>query len=286
MVERGERRLLLLIAITMVGASCLGQTSATQPASSGSHTGVASAGAPAAVFEAATVKRNKSGKSGSDSNFTNGRFVATNVTLKNVMQYEAYGLPEARIVGGPKWLDSERFDIEAKMDASTAAWLKGLSRDERRLQRQAMFQQLLADRFKLVTHWETRELPIYALVVAKGGAKLGAWKESEGGPSISVNDSEFTAHGVTMADLAGAWTQELSRELGRVVVDRSGIDGRYDVAVTWTPDSGSAADEDGAADSGASIFTEIQEQLGLKLESAKGPVQVLVVDGVEMATGN
>ena len=273
MVERVERRLLLLIAMGLVGVSCMGQTSLTQPVS-------ASVAVPATVFEAATVKRNRSGSSSSDSNFTNERFVATNVTLKNVMQYEAYGLPEARIVG-PKWLDSERFDIEAKMDASTAARLKGLSHDQRRLQRQETFQQLLADRFKLVTHWETRELPIYALVVAKGGPKLGAWKESEG-TGTSVNNNQFAAHGVTMADLATAWTQELSRELGRVVVDRSGIEGKYDVALMWTPDS----DVGEGGDAGVSIFTAIQEQVGLKLESAKGPVEVLVVDPVEMPSEN
>jgi uncharacterized protein (TIGR03435 family) len=239
-----------------------------------------------------TVKRNKSGGSGSHSNFVNGRFTGSNILLKNLMQYQAYGIPEPRILGGPKWLSSERFDIEAKTDSSVADQLRTLGRDRRRLQTQAMFQQLLADRFKLIVHWETRNLPVYALVVTGNAPGLHALKQSDASPTrISTSTGQFTAEGVTMAEMAQALTQELSSELSRVVVDRTGLAGRYDVTLKWTPDTGSAPVNSGtegaqAPDSGPSIFTAIREQLGLRLESTKGPVQVLLIDHVEMPSEN
>jgi len=137
------------------------QSVATQPAVPQPRTPPTAA---PASFEVSTVKLNKSGSGSSGSNFTNGRFTATNIQLKNLMEYSAYGIAQPRILGGPKWLDSERFDIEAKMESAAAARLKALSRDQRRAEMQAMFQNLLADRFKLAVHWEMRELPVYALV--------------------------------------------------------------------------------------------------------------------------
>jgi uncharacterized protein (TIGR03435 family) len=246
----------------------------------------------APAFEVTTVKLNKSGGSGSGSNMNNGRFTATNILLKNLMQYQAYGIPEPRILGGPKWLDSVRFDIEAKTDSSVTEQLKTLSHEQRRLQTQGMFQQLLADRFKLAIHWETRDLPVYALVVAKNGPSLHVTKEPDGASGTSTGTGQFTAKGVTLAEVARALTQELSRELGRVVIDKTGIVGRYDVALKWTPETGTASMNGGteaaapSPDSGPSIFTAIQEQLGLKLESARGPVQVLIIDHVEMPSEN
>ena len=208
------------------------------------------------------------------------------------MQYRAYGIPERRILGGPKWLQSERFDIEAKTDNSVADQLRTLSHDQRRIQTQAMFQQFLADRFKLTVHWETREFPVYALVVGKKGLNLHSSAKADGGTDITAGDDQFTAQGVTLAALAQALTQDMSQELGRIVIDKTGITGRYDVALKWTPDTGATpinSRTEGTmppADSGPSIFTAIQEQLGLKLESTKGPVQVLVIDHVEMPSEN
>src|ERR1700743_147919 len=192
------------------------------------------------AFEVTTVKLNKSGNPGSGSTFNKGHFTATNVLLKNLMQYQAYGVPEPRILGGPPWINSQRFDIEAKTDSSLAEQLRSLDRDQRKLQMQRMFQQLLADRFKLATHWETRDLPVYALVVAKNGPSLHASKDSEGDSSTSTSTGQFTAKGVTLAELARALTQELSHELGRVVIDKTGVEGKYDVALKWTPDNGEA----------------------------------------------
>ena len=284
MIERAGRKpgfigTLLLIAAASSPIRSFGQTSAQPPA------------AASPVFDVTTVKLNKSGASGSHSSFDNGRFSASNILLKNLIEYQAYGIPEPRILGGPKWLNLERFDIEAKTDSSIADRLRTLGRDQRRLLTQAMFQQFLADRFKLTVHWETRELPVYALVVAKNGPSLHESKESDGNSGTSAGNGQFTARNVTMAEIAKTLTQELSRELGRVVIDKTGIAGRYDVALKWTPDTDTASTNNGTdasapPDSGPSIFTAIQEQLGLKLESTKGLVQVLVIDHLEMPSEN
>jgi uncharacterized protein (TIGR03435 family) len=243
----------------------------------------------APVFEVSTVKVNRSGDSGSESSFSNGRFTATNVTLKNLMEYSAFGLPGARIVGGPKWIDSERFDIEAKVDSAAAAAIEKLSREQGRIASHAMFQRLLTDRFKLTTHWETREMPVYALVVAKNGPRLQKAARPDAGADTSASTGRLTANEITMDGLARTLTQEMADELGRVVVDRTGIQGKYDVKLRWTPatESGSGSADNGTApDTGPSLFTAIQEQLGLKLESSKGPVEVLIVDHAEEPSGN
>jgi uncharacterized protein (TIGR03435 family) len=265
MQPRMRRGLLLAVALLNVASSAQTPTAA----------------APAA-FEVSTVKPNKSGNSGSNSSLQNGRFLASNVTLKNLLEYSAYRIPESRILGGPKWLSSERFDIEAKTDSATADRLRSLDREQRRIQTQAMFQQLLAERFKLAAHWETREQPVYAMVPAKKGPHLNPTKEQGGHSGTHSNNGELTAQGITMAQLADTLTQELQRELGRVVIDKTGIQGIYDCALKWNPDTGAAPTNDGSGDSGPSIFTAIQEQLGLKLESSKGQVQVLVVDRAEL----
>jgi uncharacterized protein (TIGR03435 family) len=242
--------------------------------------------AGSATFEVSTVKVNRSGVSGSHSSFRNGLFTATNVSLKNVMEYSAFGILEARIAGGPKWLESERFDIEAKLDAQAAGQLEKLDREQRGAETHLLFQQLLANRFGLAFHWETREMPVYALVVARKGPLLQEAKPNEG-TGTSSSWGELTATGVTMDDLVRALTQELSPELGRVVINRTGIQGRYDLALRWTPQNDvSKADNGAEADGAASIFTAIQEQLGLKLESARCPVQVLVIDSLEMPEEN
>jgi uncharacterized protein (TIGR03435 family) len=293
MIGRPVLKVLLMgkmvpIVAASLAVTLFAQTSAPQPAASAPAPVTAVAAPP--VFEVSTVKENKSGSSGSSSNSRDGRFTATNVSLKSLLQYQAYGVPESRIFGGPKWISLERFDIEAKTDSATTDRLRALDRDQRRVHTRAMFQQLLAERFKLAVHWETRELPVYAMVVAKEGPRLDPTKEPDGHSGTSSNDGELTARGVTLTQMADVLTQELSSELGRVVIDRTGIQGRYDCALKWRRDTGRMSDAtDGSAastDSSPSIFTAIQEQLGLKLESTKGPVQVLVIDRVEMPSEN
>jgi uncharacterized protein (TIGR03435 family) len=263
------RRFLLPIVAMQLAVAAFAQTAATP--------------APL-VFEVSTVKENTTGGGGSRSNFNDGRYVATNILLKNLMQYSAFDLPEARILGGPKWLGSQRFDIEAKLDGDSFNRMQKMNRDERNMARKVLFQQLLIDRFKLKFHWETRELPIYALVAAKNGPMLEKTKEPGDGASTSASDGKITAKNVSLAEIARTLTQELSRELGRVVVDKTGIAGKYDIAIKWTPDNGDTSAS--SADNGPSIFTAMEEQLGLRLESSKGPVQVLVIDQLEMPSDN
>ena len=287
---------LLLIGAASLAVTSFAQTSAPPPLPPSQPPASTSAAAAPPVFEVAAIKENKSGSVSSHSDTKDGRFTATNVSLRSLMQYEAYGIPGSRILGGPKWLDSTRFDIEAKMDDSVADHLRTLARSQRELETQAMFQQLLADRFKLAVHWETRELPIYALVVAKKGPKLQPTKDFTGSPGTSSNGSQsgsqFNATGVTLPQLAEALTRVLFRELGRDIIDKTGVEGRYDLTLKWAPDTGASSlpratgGEASSADLGPSIFTAIQEQLGLKLEPTKGPVQVLVIDHAEMPSEN
>ena len=242
------------------------------------------------AFEVASIKPNKSGSGSSDSGFDNGRFAATNIQLKTLLQYDAYGIPGPQILEAPDWLTSERFDIEAKVDDSTLIQMGKLSRDQRNLLKQQMIQQLLADRFKLRVHWETRELPVYALVVAKSGPKFQASKDTNGDTGISSGNGRYTAQGVTMAKFTQSLTQVLARELGRVVIDKTGIEGKYDLALTWAPEENSTASgntsNENFALSGSSIFMALQEQLGLRLESTRSKVDVLVIDHIERPSEN
>lgn len=242
------------------------------------------------AFEVASIKPNKFGSGSSHSGFDDGRFTATNIQIKTLLQYDAYEIPGPQILGGPGWLGSERFDIEAKVDDTVVNQMKALDREQRNLLKQQMVQQLLADRFKLVVHRETKELPAYALVVAKSGPKLTASKDTGGSTGTSSNNGKLTATGVTMAKLAQTLTQILARELGRVVIDKTGIDGKYDLALTWTPDDRSASmvntSKEASDPPGPSIYTALQEQLGLKLELTKAPVETLVIDHVEEPTEN
>jgi uncharacterized protein (TIGR03435 family) len=215
----------------------------------------------------------------------NGRFTTINVDLKSIIQW-AYDLPESRIVGDPSWLGSARWNIEAKSDNALETQ-KDSDPAAAREQKRRMVQALLAERFHLAMHKETRELPIYELVVAKGGAKFLDTKAEGSKFDRWSGRIELQGGDNTVAVLA----EQLAETLGRVVVDKTGITGRYKIALTWTPDdrasapsSTSTSTADG--ESGPSIFTALEEQLGLKLTSAKGPVEVLVVDSAATPSEN
>jgi uncharacterized protein (TIGR03435 family) len=212
---------------------------------------------------------------------SSGRFTTINVDLKTIIQW-AYDLPQSRIVGGPSWLGSARWDIEAKAD-NALDMQKDYDSAAARQQKRQMVQALLAERFHLTAHRETRELPIYDLVITKDGPKFTATKAD--GSRFDRSNGRIAVEGGdnTVAVLA----EQLAETLGRVVVDKTGIEGRYKIAVTWTPDDRAAPPSSAAADdSGPSIFTALQEQLGLKLESDKGPVEVLAIDNAAMPSEN
>jgi uncharacterized protein (TIGR03435 family) len=243
------------------------------------------------AFEVASVKPNKSG----DQHITvhvqpGGRFTATNTTLRLLIR-NAYRVQDFQISGGPNWVNSEHFDIQAKAEGNP-------SPDEFSV----MMRALLADRFKLVVRNETRELPVYALVLARSDEKLGPQLQrtdcaSSGnvprpGPpnpsepqacgTIRTFVGHLTFRGVPMSQIL----QGLSDATGRTVVNRTELTGSFDLDLHWTPDQipqkPTGTPEPSPTDaSGPSIFTAVQEQLGLKLESTKGPVDVLVIDHAE-----
>ena len=241
------------------------------------------------AFEVAAIKPNKSGGGRSHSGFDNGRFTAENASLKILIQYDAYDVPGPQLLGGPDWLASQRFDIDAKVDDQTAERMDKLPNEQRNLLMHKLVQQLLADRFKLAVHWEHKELPVYALVVEKASTGIHPAKDPDKDSRSSTNGT-LTDLGVTMTDLAQQMTQILNRELGRVVIDKTNLQGKYDIALTWSPDNHSANFTSASADNGAplgpSIFTAVKEQLGLKLESTKSSVEVLVIDHVEAPSDN
>jgi bla regulator protein BlaR1 len=222
-------------------------------------------------FEVASIKPNKSGVPQIRIQKGQG-YLGTNVTLRNLIQF-AYQTPPDGLAGLPGWTDGEHFDVAAKAPADAT--------DE---QRRQMMQALLADRCKLAVHQDTKEMPVYALVVAKGGPKL---QPSKADSEFKGSRGVFVGTGVPMQMLAG----QLRRLLGRPVNDETGLSGEYDFKLEWTPDepapAGSAEARTAPPDrTGPSIFTALQEQLGLRLESRKGVVVVLVVDGVERPSEN
>jgi uncharacterized protein (TIGR03435 family) len=273
---------------------------------------------PAPAFEVVSIKPNKSGDGRTLMGFPpGGRFAATGVTLRMLIA-NAYGtpqpLPTFRIIGGPSWINRDRFDIVAKAEGDVGPGPNSPL--------PLMIRAMLVDRFKLVVHNESRELPMYELVKARRDGKLGpqlrpaavdcaalaaerrgagAGPGEAGGPdsgrgpgfapggqpacAMMMGPANLSARGQGLGQLATA----LSNRVGRTVVDRTGVTGTFDIDLTWTPDQMPPAPPPlpGAPPpppidpNGPSIFTALQEQLGLKLESTRGPVDVVVIDSVE-----
>ena len=222
--------------------------------------GLAMAQTPAPQFEVATIKppapQPNDGHTHSRMSVDNNRLLYANVTLKDALA-QAYNVQRYQ-VSGPDWIDTDRFDIQAKIP------------EGKRAQVPEMLQNLLADRFGLKIHRETKELPVYALVVAKGGPKFKA-AESQG---LSINSNRTHWHveaKVSMQRLA----ELLSEDAGRPVIDRTGLMGSYDMTLDWAVDDAAAANDPAA---GPSLFTALQEQLGLRLESTRAPVETIIVD--------
>jgi len=214
------------------------------------------------------------------SSSSDSHFRAENVNLSTLIHW-AFDMPETRVLNLPGWANSIYFNIDASSDASVDEEMKHLTGTAGTLQKKEMVQALLADRFKLVSHTETRELPIYDLIVSKGTPKLGDDKSS--GTTINHGRDHLE---VQAANSLAVLAEELSKEVGRPVIDKTGVAGRYNLKLRWTPDDSSEPVRGSAPDAPPSIFTALQEQLGLKLEPGKGPVQVLVVDHVEMPSNN
>ncbi|HUA59137.1 MAG TPA: TIGR03435 family protein [Verrucomicrobiae bacterium] len=202
---------------------------------------------------------------------------ATNVSLRFLIEY-AYDVRDDQISGGSAWMDSERYEVLAKPPGD------GDPREDARLIRQRT-QSLLVDRFHLAFHRETKELPVYVLLVAKNGPK-GLREPSQAVTDSVNNGRHLNCQHVSMAVFA---RQFLANQIGRSVTDATGIEGNFDFTLDWSPDDAPA----GASPAGGTapqqfppLVLALQEQLGLKLEQRKGPVEVLVIDRAERPAEN
>jgi uncharacterized protein (TIGR03435 family) len=195
------------------------------------------------------------------SDLSTGNLTYSNVNLREVIG-KAYKLQQYQI-NGPAWLETERFDIVAKFPPHSAAEQVPL-----------MLQALLADRFRLTVHGETKELPIFMLTVINTGPKF---KNIETETGITSNSNGIQRHVVAKVSLE-RFAEFLTNEAGRPVLDKTGLTGPWEMKLDWAPDSAPAGND---AASLPSLFTALQEQLGLKLQSAKGPVETLVVDHID-----
>ena len=233
------------------------------------------------AFEVASIKPNRSGGTNSSTSGRASSFTASNVTARELIIY-AYRLRPFQLDGGPGWIRSDRFDVQARPPENAT--------DNR-----AMTRALLRDRFKLVAHTETRQEQVYALVLARPDGRLGSQLKastlncatsqpgvaSPCGTNTSVNDTvgRMTGTGQSMESLVTALG---GFGLSRMVLDRTGLKGQFDFELRWTPDNLRAPA--GQANDAPSIFAALQEQLGLRLESQRGPVEFLIVDTIEQPT--
>lgn len=237
---------------------------------------IAGAQSAAPQFEVASVKPVNSGPIGVWNEGSHERVRMLNMSLKSIVA-QAYGI-KAHDVFGPAWIASENFEIIAKIAPETAK----LPEEQRWKQIQAMTQSLLADRFKLEVHRDTREMPVYALIPAKGGLRLGPiGPPSNDWVRVQVGHGTLQAKGMPTAQLLSILGGIVHRE----VLDATGIQGVFDIKLDWAPDEAAANATAGASDK-PSIFTAMQEEAGLKLESRKVTMQVIVVDRAERPSGN
>ena len=242
-------------------------------------------------FEVASIKPNTSNDGIVIIQTQKGRFLARGFTLGALIR-TAYGVQEFQVVGGPGWIETDRFDVEATFVSKSG---------NERSPTDAMLRSLLAERFKLVVHNETRERPIFAIVFARSDKQLGpelkastidcgAAKGSES-CGTSVSPGFIRVRGRTMQQFAEALARltMTGSSLNRMIVDRTGLQGSYDLTLRYTPDNIPPVSTPGAPPvdpNGPSIFTAVQEQLGLKLESSRGMVDVIVVDSAVRPTPN
>jgi len=250
------------------------------------------------AFEVASIKLHVNAGAGSGlAGFQNipgsPRMDMMGVTFKMLMEY-AYGVRNFQILGGPDWINSERYDIHAKVEDDSVR-VSTKSRDLSTPDPMTLrIQSLLEDRFQLRMHREPRELAIYELAVGKGGSKLqlssdqsAPEPDSQDRGSLSIQRAQagwtLQATAIPMSSLITV----LSNQIGRPIVDKSNIKpGLYDVNLQWTPNrpptDGALADDP----EGLPIVTAVQDQLGLRLVSSKGPVEVLVIDDVQKPSPN
>jgi uncharacterized protein (TIGR03435 family) len=230
------------------------------------------------TYEVVSVKRSNADPN--NSNLTVRRdILSANTVLPRLIQY-AFGLPWGDQVSGlPKWAESSSFDVEAKMDEDTMAPLDKLPVEARQAKRREMCAQILTERFGLKFHHEVKVMPVYLLVIAKGGPMLKRTESKSPGSNSSMDREKLVGTGMTIADIATS----LSRKVDRHILDKTGLTGRYDLELRWAADD----DEDlQSIDQQATIITALREQLGLKLLPSKDSVDIIVVDAISQPTEN
>jgi uncharacterized protein (TIGR03435 family) len=248
------------------------------------------------TFEVASIKRNTSTGSGrSVGSRAGGRFVMVNGPVATLVR-SAYPSDTSELIGAPDWIQSERYDVNAKAEGNPA-------RDEM----QAMLRALLADRFKLAMHYETREQPVYALMLSRSDGRLGAEIRrsaldceavaaanrigrpldvplpANGAPAcgMSAGGGTLRIGGMPLRSLAGS----IAGATGRVIVDKTGLEGNYEVTLRYaTQPAALTAPNAAGVNDPPSIFTALREQLGLKLEPDRAPLQMIVIDHIERPT--
>ncbi|MDP9050428.1 MAG: TIGR03435 family protein [Acidobacteriota bacterium] len=261
---------LFVFAIAASTPLALAQTAATAPTP---------AAAPAPAYDVMTIKPNNSASGGTDIDSDDGRFTATNVSLKLLLE-EAYDIKQDLITGLSGPIESAHFDISAKISEPDQDALKKLTPQQQR----KLLLPLLIERFQLKTHVETKVLPVYELVLLPGGPKFKPSTDQTEG-----NNGDTSVHGTRIhADLTAkavpmsAFARSIAGFVHRTVLDKTGLKGNFDLTLQWSNDE----NPDSGAEQAPSIFTALQEQLGLKLQPAKGPVETLVVDHAAMPTDN
>ena len=234
-------------------------------------------------FEVATIKPSKPDEQGKAFLVRGNRFRTINTTLAEMMSF-AYGIHAKQVVGAPAWFDTDKFDLDAKPDG------EGAPNDK---QWKGMLQKLLVERFKLSFHHDKRELSVYVLAVGRGGPKLN---KSDGDPNglpglfFRGRPGDLVVHNATMGDFTGLLQNAV---LDRPVLDQTGIPGRWDFTLNWTPDdsqfAGMAAKIPPATDGSTAppaLYTAVQEQIGLKLDATRAPADVFVIDHIEKPSDN
>jgi uncharacterized protein (TIGR03435 family) len=235
-------------------------------------------------FEVATIKPSKADQPGKFFRFRGHRFTTTNTSLDDLISY-SYRLHDNQIIAAPGWAGTEKYDIDAEPDG------EGAPNDQ---QWKDMMQKLIAERFALTFHRDKKELPVYVLSVARNGPKLS---KSRSDPNGNFHWSfrgriggDLTLYNASMADFANLMQRNV---LDRPVVDQTGLTGRYDINLDWTPDDSQftgmgakASPPTDSANAAPNLYTAIQEQIGLKLDATKALAEVLVIDHVEKPSEN
>jgi bla regulator protein blaR1 len=264
---------------------------------------------PAFAFEVATIKPGEA-VSGARRRMmiSLGKFTTQNMPLRDVIMFAYDAKSTSQISGYPDWVSSAVYDIDAKEDETTTAALEKLPMDERVRQVRLMVQALLAERFQLKVSHQMKEIPVYALAIAKGGPRLkqstaappsnatpSAGEQPRGGGIFNAGPGELRSYGATLDFFASGPLSSVPETDGRVVINKTGLVGAYDFTLKWTPESaapplggptGNAPSPPAVDNSAPGLFTALQEQLGLQLVSQKGSVETLVVESIDRPTAN